>query len=45
MARGTSPSSKNTMEAPKGTWTILLLYAGVIVALWVYSYMSLLLRR
>lgn len=32
-------------ETPKGTLTVLLMYAGVIVLLWGYMYLSMLLRR
>lgn len=32
-------------ETPRGTMFVLLLYAGVLVALWGYTYLSLLLRR
>jgi|GEM_PF-2381632 len=36
--------AEDTMT-PKGTLTILLLYAGLIVALWGYMYFSMLARR
>lgn len=32
-------------ETPKGTLTVLLLYAAGIVVLWGYMYLSMLLRR
>ncbi|HLT58709.1 MAG TPA: hypothetical protein VKZ69_08050 [Limnochordales bacterium] len=43
MARSAKPSTQD--ETPKGTWTILLVYAGVIVLLWGYSYVTMLMRR
>jgi len=36
--------AEDTMT-PKGTLTILLLYAGLIVAMWGYMYFSMLARR
>ena len=33
------------VETPKGTLTILLFYAALMVALWGYTYLTLLARR
>lgn len=43
MARSAKPNAQD--ETPKGTWTILLVYAGVIAALWGYSYLTMLMQR
>jgi len=43
-------ASEHTSEAqdtmtPKGTLLILFLYAGVLIALWSYTYAAMLMRR
>lgn len=44
MARPSKPGAKGSIEAPMGTWTILLGYAAVIAALWGYMYWVMLAR-
>ncbi len=39
------PGQISDRETPKGTLTILLLYAALMVALWGYAYWTLLARR